>query len=49
VLRLVAEFRGDGLSLRQIVAELEARGFRTSKGRAFTVSAVQVIAKRAAA
>ena len=49
VLRLVAELRGDGLSLRQIVNRLDARGFRTSKGRRFTLSAVQGIAKRAAA
>ena len=48
VLRLVAELREDGLSLRQIVAELDARGFRTSKGRRFSLSAVQGLAKRAA-
>jgi len=45
----VAELRWDGLSLRQIVNRLDARGFRTSKGRRFTLSAVQGIAKRAAA
>jgi DNA invertase Pin-like site-specific DNA recombinase len=35
VLRLVAELREDGLSVRQIVEALEARGVSTSTGRAF--------------
>jgi DNA invertase Pin-like site-specific DNA recombinase len=49
VLRLVAELRSDGLSLRQIVAELDARGHRTAGGRPFALSAVQGMAAKAAA
>jgi len=41
VLRLVAELRGDGLSVRQIVEALEARGISTSTGRAFCARGVR--------
>ena len=41
VLRLVAELRGRGLSVRQIVAKLEARGIFTSTGRAFCARGVR--------
>ena len=39
--RLVAELRGDGLSIRQIVEALEARGVSTSTGRAFCARGVR--------
>jgi hypothetical protein len=44
----VRELRGNGLSLRQIAAELEARGIRTAAGGRWTAAAVNAVLVRAA-
>ena len=43
---MVQELRQQGLSLRQIAAELAERGFRTSRGGAWSAEAVRSVLAR---
>jgi len=46
---VIAELRGQRLSLRQIVAELDKRGIRTMRGGAWTATTVRNVLLRVAA
>ena len=43
---VIADLRGQGLSLRQIVAELDKRGIRTMRGGAWTAATVRNVLQR---
>jgi DNA invertase Pin-like site-specific DNA recombinase len=43
---VIAELRNSGLSLRQIVAELDRRGIRTMRGGAWTATTVRNVLRR---
>jgi DNA invertase Pin-like site-specific DNA recombinase len=45
---VVTELRGDGMSLRQIAAELSRRGVRTMRGGVWTAAAVRNVLQRMA-
>lgn len=49
ILKLVAELRADGFTLRQIADELTSQGFKTKGGRPWSFSTVQRIVNRRAA
>jgi len=46
---VIAELRGQGLSLRQIVAEADKRGIRTMRGGVWTAATVRNVLLRVAA